>query len=113
MAVRSPKRIVSGSQLTTSAATYYTAPAATTTTISACTLTNTTGTAQTATLHLVPPAGSAADSNCILFEYTIAAGASYNVPGAIGQTLPAGGTIQALASAGSAITIVASGYETA
>jgi len=109
---RLPKRLVDGSQLTVAAVTYYTTPVNTLTTISACTLTNTTAGALTATLYLVPSGGSATTSNCILSARTIAAGESFNVGSAIGQTLPAGGTLQGLASAATSIAIVASGYET-
>ena len=104
--------MVDGSQLTASAATYYTAPANTFATIAACTLTNTTGGAITATLYLVPNGGTAGVTNCILSARTLAAGESFNVGSAIGQTLPAGGTLQALASATTSITLVCSGYET-
>lgn len=109
---RLPKRLVSGAQVADTATTYYTAPANTRTTISACTLTNTTAGAVTATLHLVPTGGTAGADNCILSARTIAAGESYNVAPAIGQTLEAGGMIQALAGAATSITLVASGYET-
>ena len=104
-----PTRLVAGSQLTTSAATYYTAD--TRARIDAMVLTNTSGGAVTATVHLVPSGGSAAASNCILSAKSLNAGESYVVPGAIGQWLESGGTIQALASAGTAITLVASGIE--
>lgn len=107
---RLPKRLVSGSQLTTSAATYYTVPDNTRTTISACTLTNTTAGAVTATVHLVET-GIAGSNNCILSARVIAAGESYNVGSAIGQTMSAGSTLQALAGSTSSITLVASGYE--
>lgn len=109
---RLPKRLVDGSQLTNVAAIYYTAPANTITTIGACTLTNTTGGAVTATLHLVPSGGAPGAANCILSARAIAVGESYNVGQAIGQSLPAGGTLQALAGAGASIALVASGYET-
>lgn len=109
---RLPKQIVSPVQLTTAAATYYTVPANTITTISAATLTNTTGGAVTATVHLVPSGGSATAANMILSARTIAAGESYNISSAIGQSLPTGATIQALAGANTSITFVASGYET-
>lgn len=109
---RLPKRLVDGSQLTTSAASYYTAPSNTLTTISACTVTNTSAGAVTATLYLVPNGGSAAASNCILSARTLAAGESFNVGSAIGQTLPAGGSLQALAGSATSIALVASGYET-
>lgn len=106
---RLPARLVSGSQLTGAAATYYTAPANTITTIAAMTLTNTTAGAVNCTVYLVPSGGSAGVTNCILSARTIAIGESYNVASAIGQTLPAGGFIQAL---GLNVTMVASGYET-
>ena len=109
---RLPSRLVDGSQLTAAAAIYYTAPANTITTIAACTLTNTTAGAVTATMHLVPSAGTPTASNMILSARVIAAGESYNVGSAIGQTLAAGGTIQALAGAAASIALVASGYST-
>lgn len=109
---RLPKRLVDGSQLAATATTYYTTPANTLTTISACTLTNTTAGAITATLYLVPSGGTAGVTNCIMSARTLAAGESYNVGAAIGQTLAAGGTLQGLAGSATSITLVASGYET-
>lgn len=109
---RLPKRLVDGSQLTTAAATYYTTPANTLTTIAACSLVNTTAGAVTATLYLVPSGGTAGVANCILSARTIAAGESFNIGSAIGQTLAAGGTLQGLAGAATSITLVSSGYET-
>ena len=111
MAQRLPKQIIAGTQLTASAASYYTVPANTITTISAMTLCNSTGTARTATVHLVPSGGSASAANMILSARTIAAGESYNVSAAIGQSIPAGSIIQALADSATAVTITASGYE--
>lgn len=109
---RTPARFVDGSLLTTSAATYYTAPANTVATIAACTLTNSSGASVSATVYLVPSGGSASGANMVLSARTLTAGESLNVAGAIGQNLPAGGTLQALASSGGAISLVASGYET-
>lgn len=109
---RLPKRLVDGSQLAATATTYYTTPANTLTTISACTLTNTTAGAITATLYLVPSGGTAGVTNCIMSARTLAAGESYNVGAAIGQTLAAGGLLQGLAGSAASITLVASGYET-
>ena len=105
-----PKRLVAGSQLTTSAATYYTATSVTTR-IDAMALTNTTGGAVTATVHLVASGGSASASNCVLSARSLAAGETLIVAGALGQWLASGGFIQALASAGTSITLVASGVE--
>ena len=106
----SPKRLIAGSQLTNAAATYYTATGVKAR-IDALVLSNTTAGAVTATVYLVPSGGSAGASNCILSARSLAAGESYVVPGAIGQWLEAGGTIQALAGANASITIVASGVE--
>jgi hypothetical protein len=103
---------ITAAQLTTSAATYYTAPANTISTISALTATNTTGGAVTMTLHIVPSGGTASDTNKILSARSIAAGESYVVAQAIGQTLEAGATLQALAGANTSISLVGSVYET-
>lgn len=105
-----PKRLVPGSQLTTSAATYYTATGVKAR-IDAMALTNTSAGAVTATVHLVPSGGSAGASNCILSARSLAAGETYVVPGALGQWVETGGTIQALASGATSITLVASGVE--
>lgn len=109
---RLPRRLVSGSQVANVATTYYTTPANTKTTISAMTATNTTAGAVTLTVHLVPSGGVAGADNCILSARTLAAGETFNVASAIGQTLEAGGLIQALAGSAASITLVASGYET-
>lgn len=109
---RLPKRIIDGSQLTLAAATYYTVPANTLTTLSACSVTNTTATAQKATLYLVPAGGTAGPSNCVCSGRVVAPGETYNVAGAIGQTLDAGGTVQGLADLAAALSLVASSYNT-
>lgn len=104
------RRMVAGTQLGTSAATAYTATNVKAQ-IQAFTLTNTTGGAVTATVHLVPSGGTASASNMILSAKSIAAGETYKCIEAIGQWLEAGGTIQALASAATSISLVASGIE--
>jgi hypothetical protein len=112
MSQRLPKQLCAGVQLGVAAAVLYTVPANTLTTISAATLTNSTGSARTATLYLVPSGGTPGAANMILSARTISPGESYNVAQAIGQTIPAGATLQALADAAAAVTLVASGYET-
>lgn len=112
MAQRLPKQLAPGAQLTGSAAPYYTTPANTITTISAATFTNSTGTARTVTAYLVPNGGTAGVTNIVMSAKTVAAGASYNAAELIGQSIPAGATIQAFADAATAVTFVASGYET-
>lgn len=109
---RLPKRLVDGQQLTASAATYYTAPANSLATISAASVTNTTATPQTVTVYLVPAAGTAGVGNVVCSGRIVASGETFNVSGCIGQTLAAGGMIQALSDAATALTLVASGYIT-
>lgn len=109
---RLPKRLVSGSQIAATATPYYTVPANTVTTISACTLTNTTASAITVSMYLVPDLGTVGVTNCVLSGKTVAAGESYNVVSVIGQSLAAAGTLQAVAGAAASVTLIASGYET-
>lgn len=103
-----PTRLVNGSQIAASATTYYTASDGKTR-IDACALTNTTAGAVTVTMYLVPSGGSASASNCILSARSIPAGTTFNVTSAIGQWLDTGGTLQALASSATSVTLVASG----
>lgn len=109
---RLPKRLVDGTQLTAVAATYFTVPANSLMTISATSVTNTTPTPRTVTVHLVPAGGTASAGNVVCSARIVAPGETYNVAGAIGQTLAADGTLQALSDAASALTLVASGYIT-
>lgn len=104
-------RFIDGSQLTTGIATYYTVAAGKTATIKKLTITNTTGSAETFDLHLVPSGDSATASNQIQDGVSVAANSTLVVNAATDHVLEAGGTIQALASAGSALTIIASGNE--
>ena len=108
---RTAKVLNAGAQLTTSAATYYTAPASTTTVIQSVVLTNTTAGAVTATVHLVASGGSATASNMVLSARSLSAGETYLVPGTAGMILATGGTLQALASANTSISLQAAGTE--
>jgi len=102
---------LAGGTLTTSTATYYTAPAAVKARIDAFAVANFSASPATFTLWLVPSGGSAGNSNILVSARSIAAGASARVPEAINQWILGGGTIQMSASAGSAITVTASGIE--
>ena len=108
---RLPKNLVPGTVLGTTASTLYTVPGGTYTTISAMTVTNTSASVVEVTVYLVASGSSAGDSN-IVFKRNIAPGESRVIGEAIAQTLHTGGTIQALASAGTSANMVASGYET-
>lgn len=102
------KRLVAGTQLAlTTPATLYTVPTGTRTLITGMTLTNTTGGAVTATVHL----GTAAAANCVMSARSLAAGETVSVTGAIGQVMEAAEVLQAAASAATSISMVASGIE--
>lgn len=103
-----PARLVSGSQLTTSAVSYYTSTNAMTR-IDACALTNTSGGTVTVTVHLVPSGDTAGSGNCVMKARSLTSGQTVLVSGAIGQWIDTNGSLQALASSGGAITLVASG----
>ena len=109
---RLPKRLVDGAQLTAVAATYFTVPANSLCTVSAMSVTNTTATPRSVTVHLVPSGGTAGPANVVCSARIVAPGETYNVAGAIGQTMGADGTVQALSDAATALTLVASAYIT-
>lgn len=100
------KRIIPGSVLTGSASTYYTAPSKAV--VKSLTITNTTAAAVTATVYVVPLAGTAGASNCAINARPIAANETYNCPELVNQVIETGGMIQAF---GSGMTIMASGVE--
>lgn len=90
--------------LTTSAATLYLVPASPTTSLlrgGRMRFTNTAAGPITVTAYAVPPAGTAAVGNAFLSGKSIAAGDYLDVDVPI---IPAGGFIQALASANTSIT---------
>jgi len=104
------KRIVPGSLLTDSAATYYTATAPVLkTVIKEITLCNTHTTAVTFTLYIVPSGGSAADANAEFYTVTLQAKETK----IFGRTsvMETGDFIQALASVASKVAFSASGVE--
>lgn len=104
-------RIIPGSQLTASAAAYYTAPANTRCVVKRLSFTNTTAPAVTVTVYLVASGGSPAATNIIASAHVVAGGETWDCASAEGHVIEAGGTIQALASAVTAITIIGSGVE--
>ena len=105
---QTPKRIISGSQLTGSAATYYTAPANTSTVIKKLVLINTTAGAVACTIYLIPSGGSAGATNTLTISRSIGINETWSCPDAENMVLPTGGFIQAL---GLNVTIMASGIE--
>ena len=112
--------IISGSlgQLTTSDAVYYTQPGSTAnansnrTIIQTLTLTNTSASPVDVWVYVIPFGSS--PGNAFLLggsPITVAVGQSLNVVEAERKVLTAGGTIQARASADTAVSIMASGTE--
>jgi hypothetical protein len=88
--------------------TYYTVPTATTVILDKMTATNTSGAAQTVSLNLVNSGGAASAANLITSNQSIAAGAVYQFPEAVGHVLTPGQFISINASA-TTVTLRASG----
>ena len=105
------QKLVAGSQLTASAATYYTAPANTKAIIKNMTLTNTTANAVTATVHVISAGATETTSNMIISARVIPPNDTYNCPEAIGKVMLATGTIRALAGSTVSISLQADGIE--
>jgi hypothetical protein len=103
---------IAAAQLTTSAATYYTAPASTVSTVNNLSFTNTSASPVAVTLYRVPSAGTAGAGNTILSAFSLSPGQTYVPPQAIGLQLTAGMTLQALASVATSVTIAGGAYET-
>jgi len=108
---RLPKQLTPTAQLTAAAAIYYTTPASTWAEIGAATVTNVTGTARTVTVSLVPSGGTAGLTNIVVQTRTVPANAAVQLWEIVGQKLPPGATIQALADAGAAVNLTVGGYE--
>ena len=108
------KSLIEGSQLTTSAAVYYTTPASATAIIKNLTLTNTSAGAVTYIVYLKQDgAGAPAAKDQIVagtLSPTGVAGSTV-VIGSATHALKAGGTIQALSNTATAVTIKATGLE--
>lgn len=111
MSALTPKNIIAGTQLTASAATYYAVPANTRCIVQKMTFANTTGTARTVTVYLIPSGGTASASNTVVTTHTVPANSEWICDPVQGHTLEAGAFIQALADGAAAVTIYASGLE--
>jgi len=111
MSTLTAKRLIDGTQLTDAVTLYYEAPVKTKTLIKKIVLVNNHAAAVTVNLYLPVIATAAGAPNMILKEKTIPSGRSYEVTEAENQVLEAGGSIQAIASDGGAVSIVASGVE--
>ncbi len=105
------KTLINGVQLTAGAAILYTAPDnGGGTRVTAFTVTNS-DTVETYTLHIVPSGGSADLTNILVAARSLAINEPDNPAEITNQLVPAGGTIQALASTTLKMSVRASGVE--
>jgi hypothetical protein len=105
------KTLVQPLQIAATDTTQYTVPVNTRTIIDKMTATNTTALAATLTVNLVSAAGSAGALNTIISAQTIAPGAAYTCPEAVGHILNPGDFISTKAGTATALTFRASGRE--
>ena len=107
---RLPAQLVPATQLTAGAASYYSAPANTGAEIQAATATNVTGTARTVTVYLVASGGAAGATNIVVQTRTVPANSAVQLWELIGQKVPTGASIWALADAATAVNLTIGGY---
>lgn len=106
-----PKSMVNGTNLTNSAATYYTTPASTRALIKRATFCNDHTAVVTVTINLVPSGGSAAYGNQITKTRALAAGETWVCTEIENHVLEAGGFISMVASVDAKVGVRISGYE--
>lgn len=104
------KALVSGSQISNSATTYYTATNVQSR-LDKCTVCNNTAGAVTFDMWLVPSGGSSGASNQVIQDRSVNAGETYTCPEIVGQWLNAGQFVVAQASAATSLTLRISGIE--
>ena len=106
------KTLIDGVQLTASAVVLYTSPVnGLGTRVIAFTATNDAAVTETYTFHIVPNGGSPDATNRLVKARPLTAGEPDTPAEIINQLVPAGGTIQALASTTLEIAVRASGIE--
>ena len=103
--------IIARQQLTNANATYYTSPNSTGTIIDKCTVTNVSASPVTVTINLVASGGAAGVTNAVLSSKTVQVNECYTCPEIVGQFLPSGGFLSAIAGANAAIVISATGRQ--
>ena len=103
-----PSQIIAPVQIAASTTTYYTVPTKNTALISRLTFTNTDTSARTITVYFVPSAGTAGNDNMLVDAQSIPVDTTWICQEAEGHILPAGATIQMIASSASKITAIGS-----
>lgn len=97
---------ITAALISDSATAYYTTPASVKRAqLKSVTIANPEAEAYTVTLHLVPAAGTASDTNTVIYQKSVAAGETWQVPELENKVLLAGGMLQALASTASKLNI--------
>ena len=99
-------RLIAPTVLGTTAAALYTAPGFVQ--VANASVTNPTGSAVTCNAYIVPLGGTAGSSN-IVATLSVPANSTAVIPSLTGQVLSTGETLQASASTGAALTLIASG----
>ena len=103
--------IIARQQLTNANATYYTSPASTGTIIDKCTLTNVSAAPVAVSINLVASGGVVGATNIVLSSKTLQVNECYTCPEIVGQFLPSGGFLSAIAGASAAVVISATGRQ--
>jgi len=103
--MQSPERLIPGSALTGSTATYFTAQ--TKSILKSLRFCNTSATPVTVSVWIVPPAGSPGTANKIMHDETLATG--YSPPFYMAEVLPTGYMVQASCSVNGVTGFTASG----
>ena len=106
-----PRAFVNGTNLTDSAATFYTVPASTWGIVKKATFCNDDAIPVTVTINLVPSGGSAAYGNRITKAKALAAGETWSCPDVENHVMEAGGFISMVASVTAKIGVRISGFE--
>lgn len=109
MAAYNLKRMTNPTQLGTTAASVYTAGAGITAVVKQVLATNTTASASTVSIHLVPSAGTATTSNLIFSGIPVPANSTVIID--LAQVLNAGDSLHAFAGNATTVNLTVSGYE--
>lgn len=105
-----PAQLVAPQLVTNAQTTVYTSTGLKTR-IDKMSFTNTTGSAATITVNLVPSAGAAASSNTITSAKSVNAGETWNCPDVVGHVLKSGDFISILGGTNNALTVMAAGVQ--
>ena len=111
MATLNVQQIIQPQELPNAVAIQYTTPTATVTAIRRITLFNSSGTAKTFTVHLVPNGEAVGNDNMFYKTVSLDTLATTTLTELEGHVLEAGDTIQMFASAATSITVIGAGTE--